>query len=51
MEKMNFKVEDIKKCLSVNAKNQTTATYELLLKKKYRSGNPSKFDICSESFD
>ena len=50
MEEMNYKKDEVKKCILSNRHNHITTTYYLLLKQKIKKGLESVSDIKSKSF-
>ncbi len=50
MEEMNYKKDEVKKCILSNRHNHITTTYYLLLQQKIKKGLESVSDIKSKSF-
>ena len=51
MSGLGYSSDNTKRYLENNIRNEITTAYWLLLKKKFKSGEPSIFDICNEKFD
>lgn len=47
MEVLGYNVEQARKYIENNIRNQITSAYYLLMKKKFRIGIPSPFDISN----
>ena len=51
MEELNYKKEEVKKCILSNRHNHITTTYYLLLNQKIKKGLESVSDLKSKSFN
>lgn len=51
MKEYGYEISQIRRYLENNIRNETTAAYYLLMKKRFRNGNPSKYDLSNENFD